>query len=129
MQRQITNLQTDLLNAVGIYFDALHFCDKELLNRVFHKNSSLFDVDKGHIFVESIDSFSKDVETRVSPKSTGQEPANEILMIDWLSSNCATVKVRIRIHNDVFVDHLGLVNGEEGWQIVSKIWHLEKRIE
>jgi len=49
-------------------------------------------------------------------------------MIDWLSANCATVKIRIKAHHNVFVDHLGFVNGEDGWQIVSKIWHLEKVI-
>ena len=27
-----------------------------------------------------------------------------------------------------FVDHLGFVKGEDGWQIVSKIWHLESTL-
>ncbi len=66
---------------------------------------------------------------RISPASKGQEPEAEILLIDWLSNSCATVKIRIRAHNNVFVDHLGFVNGENGWQIVSKIWHLEKTID
>ncbi len=129
MQKQKMNSTTDLLSAVQTYFDALYYCDTKLLNKVFHKNSSLFDVDEDQIFVESIDSFSKDVGGRVSPESKGQEPEAEILMIDWLCSDCATVKIRIRAHHNVFVDHLGFVNGENGWQIVSKIWHLEKVIE
>tara|TARA_B110000967_G_scaffold181916_1_gene199480 strand:+ start:81 stop:461 length:381 start_codon:yes stop_codon:yes gene_type:complete len=119
----------DLLNAVQSYFDALYYCDTEKLNNIFHKNSSLFDVDEGKVFVEPIDSFSKDVGGRISPASKGQEPAAEILLIDWLSPYCATVKIRIRAHNNVFVDHLGFVDGEDGWQIVSKIWHLEKVID
>lgn len=126
MQTQKTNSTTDLLNTIQMYFDALYYCDTELLNKVFHKSSSLFDVDQGKIFVEPIESFSRDVGSRISPNSKGQEPEAEILMIDWLSANCVTVKIRIRAHQNVFVDHLGLVNGENGWQIVSKIWHLEK---
>lgn len=129
MQKQKLNLTTDLQNAVQTYFDALYFCDTKKLNEVFHKNSSLFDVEQGKVFVEPIASFSKDVGGRVSPASKGQEPEAEILMIDWLSPACATVKIRIRAHNNVFVDHLGFVNGEDGWQIVSKIWHLEKVID
>ncbi|MCX2743749.1 nuclear transport factor 2 family protein [Mangrovivirga sp. M17] len=129
MHKQKMNLPTDLMNAVQVYFDALYYCDTKLLNKVFHKSSSLFDVDKGKVFVEPIDSFSKDVGGRTSPKSKGQKPEAEILMIDWLSSNCATVKIRIRAHENIFVDHLGFVNGEDGWQIVSKIWHLEKVID
>ena len=122
------NAPTDLINAVQTYFDALYICDTELLNKVFHKNSSLFDADTGKVFVEPIASFIKDVGGRVSPASKGQEPETEILMIDWLSSNSATEKIRIRAHHNVFVDHLGFVNGEDGWKIVSKIWHLEKVI-
>lgn len=120
---------TDLLNAVQTYFDALHYCDTKQLNKVFHKNASLFDVDEGKVFVEPISSFSKDVRERVSPDSKGQLPESEILMIDWLSPACATVKIRIRAHSNVFVDHLGFVKGENGWQIVSKIWHLERVLD
>lgn len=129
MQKQKNNSTTDLINAVQTYFDALYYCDTKKLNEVFHKSSSLFDVEEGKVFVESIASFSKDVGGRVSPASAGQKPEAEILMMDWLSPSCATVKIRIRAHKNVFVDHLGFVNGEDGWQIVSKIWHLEKVID
>lgn len=123
------NQTTELVNAVQVYFDALYYCDTEKLNKIFHKDSSLFDVDQGKVFVEPIESFSKDVGGRVSPASKNQKPEAEILMIDWLSSSCATVKIRIRAHHNIFVDHLGFVNGENGWQIVSKIWHLEKVVK
>ncbi|SEB36513.1 Putative lumazine-binding [Tenacibaculum sp. MAR_2009_124] len=129
MQNQETNSVNNLLKAIQTYFEAIHFCDIEKLNKVFHESSSLFDVDNQNIFVEAIESFSKDVGGRVSPASKGQELDAEILMIDWLSSVCTTVKVRIRAHQNVFVDHLGFVNGENGWQIVSKIWHLERVIK
>lgn len=122
------NNTAELLKAVQTYFDALYNCDTELLNKVFHKDSSLFDVDQGKVFVESIESFSKDVAGRISPASKEQDPESEVLMIDWLSSSCATVKIRIRAHNNIFVDHLGFVRGGNGWQIVSKIWHIEKVI-
>lgn len=120
---------TSLIDAVQTYFDALYECNIEKLNSVFHETSSLFDVDNGKVFVEPIDSFSNDVSTRTSPQSKGQEREDEILMIDYLSSHCATVKIRLRAHQNVFVDHLGFVYGEESWKIVSKIWHLEKLID
>ncbi len=119
----------DLLKAVQLYFDALYFCDVDMLNRVFHETSSLFDADEGKLFVEPIASFSADVGGRVSPASKNQAREDEILMIDMLSPISATVKIRLRAHENVFVDHLGFVKGENGWQIVSKIWHLEKQVE
>lgn len=121
--------QQELLNAVQLYFDALYFCDTNMLNTVFHSTSSLFDADNGNLFVESIASFSKDVGGRESPASKKQTREDEILMIDYLSPISATVKIRLRAHQNVFVDHLGFVKTEEGWKIVSKIWHLENVID
>lgn len=121
-------LQADLLAAIETYFDAIHDCDTDKLNAVFHPQSSLFDGDNGTVFVESIESFSRDVGGRVSPASAGQAREVEVLMIDHLSPISATVKIRIRAHQNVFVDHLGFVLGADGWQIVSKIWHLERTV-
>lgn len=120
---------TELNAAIQTYFEAIHECDVAKLNAVFHPQSSLFDADNGTVFVEPIDSFSNDVAGRLSPASVGQPLEAEILMIDYLSPISTTVKIRIRTHKNVFVDHLGFVKGQDGWQIVSKIWHLEKVIE
>lgn len=119
----------DLIDAVNLYLDGIHECDTEKLNTVFHSASSLFDSDKGTVFAEPIESFVQDVGRRKSPASVGQDREADILMIDYLSSINATVKIRIRAHRNVFVDHLGFVKGEAGWQIVSKIWHLESVVD
>ncbi|MCK0142009.1 nuclear transport factor 2 family protein [Aliiroseovarius sp. F20344] len=118
----------DLRSAIQTYFEAIHECDVEKLDKVFHSQSSLFDADNGEIFVESIESFRNDVAGRTSPQSVGQQLEAEILMIDFLSSLSATVKIRIRAHQNVFVDHLAFVKGSKGWKIVSKVWHLEQVI-
>jgi len=123
------NKTPELLEAVQLYFDALYHCDVEMLNQVFHKTSSLFDADEGKIFVEPIASFSADVGGRTSPASKNQVREDEMLMIDMLSPISATVKIRLRAHENIFVDHLGFGKGEGGWQIVSKIWHLEQKLE
>jgi len=119
--------QLDGLNAaIETYFEAIHECDVKKLDDVFHPQSSLFDADNGEIFVEPIGSFRADVAGRKSPQSAGQALEAEIVMIDFLSPLSATVKIRIRAHQNVFVDHLGFVKGSGGWKIVSKIWHLEQ---
>lgn len=116
---------SDLIDAVQVYFDSLYHCDIEMLNSVFHETSSLFDADNGDIFVEPIKSFSDDVASRKSPASVGQEREDEILMIDYLSPISAVVKIRLRAHKNIFVDHLSFVKDKEGWKIVAKVWHLE----
>ncbi len=117
-----------LLEAIQTYFDSLYFCDTKMLNDVFHESSSLFDADEGKIFVEPIESFSRDVGGRVSPASKNQKREDEILLIDMLSPISAVVKIRLRAHENIFVDHLSFVKGEAGWKIVAKVWHLENQI-
>jgi hypothetical protein len=116
---------TELLNAIQTYFDALYACDLSLFDQVFHPASSLFDADEGAITVDPIADYRQVIAKRESPASRSQEREDEIILIDWLSPAAATVKVRLRIHANVFVDHLCFVKGTEGWRIVAKVWHLE----
>jgi len=119
------NKTKELLSAVDVYLDAIYFCDVEKLDAVFHEGASLFDADAGKIIVDPIASFRADVASRSSPAGRGQKRVEEILSVDWLSPISATVKLRLQAHENVFVDHLAFVKGEDGWKIVSKVWHLE----
>lgn len=118
-----------LIKAINDYFDAIYYCDVELLDSVFHLSSSLFDIDEGEILVDPIANFRQDVASRPSPSSKKQMRQEEIIMLDFLSPKCAMVKIRLRAHENIFVDHLSFVEGPEGWKIVSKVWHLESVIE
>jgi len=123
------NNHDTLLDAISTYLDAIYFCDVEKLDSVFHPASSLFDADEGKIFVDPIARFRADVASRPSPASINQRRNDQIVTIDWLSALSATVKLRIHAHDNIFVDHLAFVLGEQGWKIVSKVWHLEDKAE
>lgn len=116
----------ELLTAIQTYFDALYTCDLSLFDQVFHPASSLFDADGGEIAVDPIADYRQVIAKRESPASRSQEREDEIILIDWLSPVAATVKVRLRIHTKVFIDHLCFVKGIDGWRIVAKVWHLER---
>lgn len=115
----------ELLNAVETYCGALHNCDIDLFDRVFHPTASLFDADEKRITVESVAEFRKSVAARQSPASVGQSPDNDIIMIDWLSDKSAVVKLRIKIHANTFIDHLNFTFDGIKFMIVAKVWHLE----
>lgn len=121
--------QTDLMSAINTYLDAIYHCDVALLDKVFHPASSLFDVENGELVVDPIASFRHDVDNRPSPASKNQAREEDIIMIDWLSKDCALVKLRLRAHQNVFIDHLSFVKDKDGWCIVSKVWHLERVIK
>ena len=117
----------DLLKAIDVYLDVIYYCDVKKLDTIFHPASSLFDADEGTIFVDPIANFRQDVANRPSPASVNQKrDEEEIVLIDRLSSKSATVKLRLRAHDSIFVDHLSFVKDENNdWKIVAKVWHLE----
>jgi len=122
------NIQS-LEKAINTYLDMIYFCDTEKLDSLFHPASSLFDADNGEIFVDPIKNFRQDVATRPSPASVGQIREEELILIDYLSIKSATVKLRLRAHNNIFVDHLNFILNEKNeWKIVAKVWHLERTI-
>ncbi len=118
----------ELLDAVDVYFRALHTCDIELLDSVFHPASSLFDVDEGVITVDPYPAWREAVANRPSPASVGQDRDDEIIVVDWLSDTAAMVRVRLRVLDSIFVDQLSFVDGPDGWRIVAKVWHLESTV-
>jgi len=117
-----------LWQAIQTYFDAIYYCDVEALDSVFHPTSSLFDVDQGEVFTDPIARFRQDVATRPSPSSKKCPRQEEVILVDWLCKTSAVVKLRLRSHDKIFVDHLSFVKGESGWKIVAKVWHLEREI-
>lgn len=121
--------ESELLAAVDIYFRALYACDVDLLDRVFHPSSTLFDIDAGDIVVDPYPAWREVVAHRASPASIGQERDEEILLVDWLSDSAAVVRVRLRVLERIFVDQLSFVRGPQGWRIVAKVWHLESVVE
>mgnify|MGYP000117598941 FL=1 len=125
------NSHADLFDAVQMYFDGLFYCDKEKLDAVFHPAASLFDAEKGAIFAEPVASFNEDVGGNAanSPHALGQKMDSEILMVDHMSPVSALVKIRFRARRNVYQDHLSMLKGENGWQIVAKVWCLEKVVD
>ena len=120
--------ETELLIAVGLYFDGLYACDVTLLDQVFHPASSLFDVDEGTVVVDPYPVWREVVANRQSPASIDQARQEEVVSVTWLSDTAATVHVRLQVLSSIFVDHLSFVDGPDGWKIVAKVWHLESTV-
>lgn len=112
-----------LVEAVDLYFQALHECDLEKFDRVFHSSCSLFDTDDGKLTVVPIVDYRRVIAERVSPMSKGQTRDDALISADFLSTDISLTKVRLRIHDKVFVDHLNWAYVDGSFMIVAKLWH------
>ncbi|WP_316679628.1 nuclear transport factor 2 family protein, partial [Ralstonia chuxiongensis] len=112
-----------LITAVNTYFDALYECDLPKFDQVFHQSCSLFDASNGIFTAMPIPNYREIIAHRKSPKSAGQQREDRLISIDFLSPDSAVVKVRLRIHDKVFVDHLNFMRVDQRFMIVAKLWH------
>jgi hypothetical protein len=125
--RELTILSIEkmpaLVEAVDLYFRALHECNLEKFDRAFHPSCSLFDTDDGKLTVVPIADYRRVTAERVSPMSKGQRRDDALISADFLSTDIAVTKVRLRIQDKVFIDHLNWAYVDGAFMIVAKLWH------
>ena len=105
------------------YFDVLQNQDMDLFDRVFHKDCVLYSQQDGAVVVRPFAAYRSMVQGRQSPQSKGSPRADETLLVDFLSPTMATVKVRLRLFDNIMEDHLNVMKHEGRWMIYAKHFH------
>jgi hypothetical protein len=114
-----------LTDAVQKYFDLMYDCDTSRFEQVFRPTAHLHGFRDGQAVAWSGQVYKDILDKRQSPKSLGAARADEILLVDFVSTDMAFVKVRVRIAAMVFVDYLTWHCFDGKWLITSKGFHLE----
>jgi hypothetical protein len=121
---QQSNVQT-MMHAVQRYFDLMYTSDVLHFDRVFRPTAQLHGLRDGKMRVLAAQAYREILAGAPSPLSQEAAREEEVLMVDFTSSNQALVKVRVRINTIVYVDYLiyHLADGE--WLVSSKAFHVE----
>lgn len=109
------------------YFDALHFCDVEKLQRVFHSKAIYATADETPFLYRTMEEYVPVVAARQSPASRGEPRRDHIDAIDLAGENTAIARVRCSIGTRDFVDFLMLVRTEGMWRIIAKVFQIIER--
>ena len=113
-----------LTDAVQKYFDLMYDCDTSRFNQVFRSTAHLHGFRDGQMMAWSAQVYKDILDKRQSPKSLVAVRADEILLMDFASTEQALVKVRVRIAAMEFVDHLTWHRIDGKWLITSKGFYL-----
>jgi hypothetical protein len=109
------------------YFDALHFCDVEKLQHVFHPRAIYATADETPFLHRTMAEYVPVVAARQSPASRNEPRRDHIDAIELAGENTAFARVRCSIGSRDFVDFLLLVRVEGRWQIISKVFQIIER--
>ena len=121
-----TETAAQFSEAIQRYFNLMYDCDVSRFDQVFHATAQLHGVRDGALTVWPAATYREVLSKRQAPKSAGAPREEEILMIDFTSSDQALAKVRVRIHQNVFVDYLTFLKIDGEWRITAKAFHVER---
>lgn len=111
--------------AIRRYFDLMYDCDVNRFDTVFLPTANLHGILQGAQVCWPAPAYREILSTRVAPSKAGARRQEEVLMQDLVGEHQAMVKVRVRIHDRVFIDHLSMLKTDGSWRIASKTFHLE----
>jgi len=116
---------TSLEQAVRKYFDLMYDCDTSRFDEVFSPTVQLHGYREGKLAVWPAQTYRGILDARQSPESLDAGRADEILLMDFVSTTMAFVKVRVRIVDLAMVDYLTWHRIDGKWLVTSKGFHVE----
>lgn len=102
------------------YFDVLQTQEMALFDRVFHQDCVLYSAQDGAVVVRPYAAYKEMVQARKAPAELGSPRDEQLLMVDFLSETMVTVKVRLRLFDNIMIDHLNLMKQDGRWMIYAK---------
>lgn len=112
------------------YFDGLYHSDTQRLRRVFHPRAvyATATPEDGPLIL-GMDDYYALVDRRPSPASLGQPRRDRVLAIDFPAPTMALARLACSIAPRHFVDLLTLIRVDDGWRVISKVFHYETEAE
>jgi hypothetical protein len=114
------------LPTIEAYLDLMYDADDRHFPEVFHELCQIHGLRDGTLAAWSASEFRKLMASRPSPASMGSPRQQEIVRVDEISPDAAAAKVRVRIGQTCFLDHLLLHRIDGKWLVTSKGFHVEQ---
>ena len=110
---------------IQTYFDGLYEGDTKKLAAAFHEVSHLYSAGPDGVQDLPRAKWFEAVASRPSGKARGLERRDRIVSIDMSGPETAFVKVECQLPPRYFTDYLLLLEGADGWKIVSKSFRVD----
>jgi hypothetical protein len=111
-------------SAVNGYFDLMYVADDNKFLDVFHDACLIHGFRDGQFTAWSAAQFRDVIRNRPSPAAMKSIREQEIISIEQTAPDLAAAKVRIRIGQTEFVDHLIFHRIDGRWLVTTKAYHI-----
>jgi len=115
-----------IASAINAYFDLMYDADDSQFPEVFHGASLIHGLRDGKLTAWSAAEFREVMRNRPSPAAMNAPREQEILSIEHAAPDLAIAKVRVRIGQIGFLDHLTFHRIDGKWRVTSKAFHIAR---
>jgi len=110
--------------AINGYFDLMYDADDNRFPEVFHGACLIHGMREGNLTAWSASEFRDVMRGRPSPAAMKSPREQQILSIEQTVPGLATAKVRVRIGQTRFIDHLIFHRVDGKWLVTTKAFHV-----
>jgi len=113
-----------VVSAIDGYFDLMYEANDQHFSQVFHDACLVHGMRDGTLTAWTASEFRNVMRNRPSPASTRSPRDQHILSVGHIAPDLTAAKVRVRIGQACFIDHLIFHRIGEKWLITSKAFHV-----
>jgi hypothetical protein len=125
MEIVMDQIQT-IASAINSYFDLMYDADDNRFAEVFHDDCLVHGMRDGKLTAWSASGFRDVMRNRPSPAAMKSPRDQGIISIEQTVPDVAIAKVRVRIGQVGFVDHLIFHRLDGKWLITAKAFHIAR---
>jgi hypothetical protein len=118
---------TGILDLMSRYFDGLYHSDSKVLRGVFHTDLSYVNGTSGTYEQMGLDAYMARIDARTPPASRGDAREEMIERIALKGDRIAIVEARMTMMGRNYQDLLTLINTDDGWQVLTKVFSFVER--
>jgi len=115
-----------IASAINGYFDLMYDADDNKFPEVFHDACVIHGLREGQLAAWSAAEFRDVMRNRPSPAAMNSPREQEIISVEQMVPDLAIAKVRVRIGQTGFVDHLIFHRIDGKWLVTSKAFHVAR---
>jgi hypothetical protein len=115
-----------IASAINGYFDLMYDADDSRFAEVFHDACLIHGMRDGKLTAWSASEFREVMRNRPSPAAMKSPRDQEIFSIEHTVPDLASTKVRVRIGQTGFIDHLIFHRIDGKWLVTAKAFHIAR---
>ncbi|KRE16283.1 hypothetical protein ASE66_11100 [Bosea sp. Root483D1] len=116
---------SEIVAALGLYFDGLYHSDTEKLGQLFHPQAIYACGTEGSLTHMTMDAYLPMVAKRPSPASRDEPRSDRILSIEFAGPVTAFARAECAIGPKRFTDLLSFIRLDGRWRLIAKVFHFD----